>query len=162
MPTDSRDQDTVPTPSGAVGTDADRDRSGRFTAGNKAALIVGDRSAAFWNDVDALKRDIARQLVSDAGFTDDDAPEALRRVADGLAQAVLVRDSAFQRLVESGGPLTSSGRARRAFAVWVAACDRVERHAKVLGLQRRSRSTLSIAERIAEYGRRQAEGDDRT
>ena len=54
-----------------------------------------------------------------------DAPEALRLAASSIAQAVIVQQSAFARLVESGGPLTSKGRSRRAFTVWLAATDRL-------------------------------------
>jgi hypothetical protein len=79
---------------------------------------------------------LRQAIVEDAGHTADDAPRALLVAADGLAQAVLVRDSAFARVVQQGGPLTSTGRTRRAFQVWTAALDRVERHLRLVGLSR--------------------------
>jgi hypothetical protein len=124
-------------PIGADGPDADRDQTtGKFRPGNKAALIVGHRSTAFWTAHASALQEIAAATIADAGHTQDDAPRALRLAADGIAQASLLRDSAFLRVVESGGPLTSSGRTRRAFAVWMAASDRLEKHLRLVGLKR--------------------------
>src|SRR5689334_23132240 len=106
-------------PFGAVGPAADRDSSGRFTPGNRAAMIVGCRSSAFWAAHEATRRDICRDVIADGGFAADDVPRALQLAADGIAQATLLRDAAFLRVVESGGPMTSAGRTRRAFTVWL-------------------------------------------
>ena len=46
-----------------------------------------------------------------------------------------LRDSAYVRIVESGGPLTSNGRTRRAYGVWLSASDRVERHLRLISLE---------------------------
>ena len=70
--------------------------------------------------------------------------------ADGLAQAMLVRDSAYLRMVEAGGPLTSSGRTRRAFLVWTAALDRTEKHLRLIGLRREPRPAQTLAEVMAD------------
>src|SRR5262245_9946894 len=109
------DSDSVPI--GDVGPVADRDESGRFVPGNRAALVVGARSSAFWQAHDAARREIVAAVVADAGHGMEDAPRALLLAADGIAQATLLRDAAFIRLVESGGPMTSAGRTRRAFVV---------------------------------------------
>src|ERR1700676_1395472 len=109
-------------PIGDAGPTADREpTTGRFTPGNKAALVTGAHSAAFWRAQEEARREIVRAVVEDAGHAPDDAPRALRLAADGIAQAVLLRDAAFQRVVESGGPMTSAGRVRRAYQVWLTA-----------------------------------------
>ena len=113
-------------PSGEVGSATDRDTAGRFVPGNKAALVVGARSVAFWKEHAAARREIRRAVLEDAGYAADaDAPRALHLLADGLAQAALVRDSAFLRMVEAGGPLTGSDRVRRVHGVWLSSLDRV-------------------------------------
>jgi hypothetical protein len=123
-------------PFSAAGPVTDRDAAGRFVPGNRAALVVGARSAAFWAGLAAVRRDLVRQVIQDAGYAVDDAPKALQLAVDGLVQATLLRDSAFERVVESGGPMTSSGRTRRAYAVWLSATDRVEKHVRLVGLSR--------------------------
>ena len=104
--------------------------------GNRAALVVGASSAAFWAGLADAQRDIVRAVIADAGHAAADAPRALRLAADGIAQAALLRDAAFQRVVESGGPMTSSGRTRRAFIVWQVADKAVERGLRLVGLRR--------------------------
>jgi len=136
-------------PSGNVGPGADRDQAGRFTRGNRAALLVGERSSAFWNACEGARRDIAAAVIADQGHSAEDAPRALWLAADGLAQAVLLRDAAFLRVVESGGPLTASGRTRRAYAVWEASSDRVVAHLRLIGLRRVPKPSPSIHEYIA-------------
>src|SRR5687767_6093684 len=105
-----------------------------MVAGNRKALVAGAHSAAFWEAQAAARQETTDAVIADAGHRPDGAPRTLVLAADGLAQAVLLRDSAFLRLVESGGPLTSSGRTRRAFTAWQAAADRVERYIRLLGL----------------------------
>jgi hypothetical protein len=99
-------------------------------------------------------------IIADNGYTNEsDAPRALSTAADGLAQAVLLRDSAFMRVLESGGPLSSAGRPRRAFVVWSADSDRVERHLRLIGLQRAPASPQTIEEWLTTRAKEQsAEG----
>ncbi len=87
--------------------------------------------------------------MRDAGHSELDAPKALAAVADGLAQAVLMRDSAFHRLQEAQGPITYQDRARRAFDVWDRAQGSVVAHARLLGLRRIPKPTPSLAEYLA-------------
>jgi hypothetical protein len=149
-----RGVDDVKEPCGPVGQEADRDRaSGRFVAGNRAALVVGASSSAFWAAHAAARREIWRDVIADFGYTETDAPRALQLAADGLAQASLLRESAFAKLVESGGPMTSAGRTRRAFVVWQVAADRVEHYLRLVGLQRRARPTLNVAAQFAQLHR---------
>jgi hypothetical protein len=142
--------DAVPAlcPLGDVGPVSDRDaKTGRFTRGNRSALVVGARSRAFWEVHESARREIVEAVISDAGHDLDDAPKALQIAAEGIAQATLVRDSAFLLVVESGGPMTTSGRTRRSFNAWLAALDRLERHLRLVGLRREpKRRTNSLAE----------------
>jgi hypothetical protein len=105
------------------------------------ALNTAERSATFLAATEALRREISSALLRDAGHTERDAPEALKRVAEGLAQSVLIRDSAFARIAEAGGPLTSADRGRRAFVVWEKSAIAVERMART-GLKRVPRETV--------------------
>lgn len=136
-------------PIGEVGHQSDRDQAGRFRAGNRASLVVGARSAQFWAAHAAERTAIVEGIVADAGHVIEDAPRALLAAAEGIAQALLLRDSAFERLVESGGPLTASGRTRRAFTIWAATLDRVERHLRLVGLRRVPRPGPSLEEFLA-------------
>jgi hypothetical protein len=126
-------------PIGAVGSDTDRDAAGRFVAGNQAALVTGEHSEAFWNAQEGARRAIEAACLSDKGHTVEDAPKALLFAVESISQAVLIRDAAFRRVVESGGPLTSKDRQRAAFTVWQAAVDRLERHLRLLTLERTAR-----------------------
>jgi hypothetical protein len=68
---------------------------------------------------------------------------------EAIAQATLISRSAFERIGESGGPLTARGRGRRAFAIWVQALDRLERGLRLVGLERRPKPAVSFAQSIA-------------
>ena len=126
--------------------------------GNGLAVVTGSRSVAFWQEHEQARRELQDALIVDAGHQPDDAPRALVIAADGLAQAMLIRDSAFARVVEAGGPLTSAGRTRRAFAVWTAALDRTERHLRLVGLERKAQALPTLAEYLE--GRAAPQGAD--
>jgi len=114
----------------------DRCANGHIGPGNQLAVLTGQHSAAFWAAEADARRDIRQAVIADAGHTEPDAPRTLAISAETLAQAVLVRDSAYLRLATEGGPMTASGRARRCFKVWCAAVDRLERHVRLVGLRR--------------------------
>ncbi len=124
----------------------ERCAAGHVLKGNALALVVGARSAAFWAEHNRDRRELVAAVVEDAGATLGTASRALLLAADSLAQATLIRDSAYLRMVESGGPLTSSGRSRGAFTVWAAALDRVERHLRLVGLKRQLKPAKTLAE----------------
>ena len=124
----------------------DRCAAGHVLVGNDLALVVGHRSAAFWREHAVAQREIRDAIIADAGHEPGDAPRALELAADGAAQAALIRDSAFDRMVQQGGPLTVKGKTRHAFKVWCAALDRAERHLRLVGLQRQARPVESLAE----------------
>jgi hypothetical protein len=143
----SEDQEETAVP--VVGSVALRDAHGRFGQGNLAAVLTGEHSEAFWREHEDARRELVAAIVSDAGSTLTDAPRTLLLAAEGCAQAALIRDSAYQRMVASGGPLTSSGRVRRAFTVWQAAIDRCEKHVRLLGIQGKPRQVPTLAEVMA-------------
>jgi hypothetical protein len=135
-------------PLGQVGADADagRDHRGRFAHGNCAALVTGQHSAQFWQAVDTKRREIRDEVLKDAGETPTTAPRVLLALADGIAQCILVRDSAFDSMVALGGPLTVEGRARRASKVWQTTHDAVASDARILGLKRVPKSVDDLHE----------------
>ena len=136
-------------PFGADGAGTDRDPdTGRFTKGNRAALVVGHHSAQFWAEQAAARHEIETALIRDAGHEPNDAPAALRLAVEAIAQAALIERSAFTRLVQSGGPLTARGRSRRAFTVWMSAVDRLERGLRLVGVRRVPRPVKSVTEAL--------------
>jgi hypothetical protein len=126
----------------------DRCAAGHVLKGNGLAVVTGSRSVAFWEEHSEERRELQRIIVEDLGHKLEDAPKALLVAADGLAQSMLVRDSAYLRLAAEGGPLTSAGRTRRVFSVWCAATDRVERHLRLIGLKREPRPASSPSEAL--------------
>jgi hypothetical protein len=111
--------------------------------------IVDAHTKTFWAAQADARREIAGAVIADAGHTEVDAPAVLRMAADSISQAVLIQTSAFQRLVESGGPLTASGRTRRAFTVWLTATDRLEKHLRLVGLRRAPKPSMSLQDYLA-------------
>ncbi|MCH7667135.1 MAG: hypothetical protein IH936_14550 [Acidobacteria bacterium] len=139
----------------------DRCAAGHVLRENRLAVVTGHRSVQFWRDHAQARREIVESVIADAGHgSDGSAPRALELAADGVAQAALVRDSAYHRMVEAGGPLTSSGRTRRAFEVWVRAMDRLERHLRMVGLRRQPRPVQSISEFVSEAAGAAREGTE--
>lgn len=123
--------------------------AGHVLRNNGLALFIGVTSVAFWQQHAAARREIAEAIIRDAGFAEDDAPRALQIAADGVAQAKIVRDASYIYMAEAGGPFSSSGKARRVFAVWVAAMDRLERQLRLVGLERKTRPVPSVTEIMA-------------
>jgi hypothetical protein len=142
----------APEPFGHVGAEPDRGPDGRFRPGNRAALVAGQHSAAFWRGVEAVRAEGRRALLAQRGHAEADAPLALVHAVDGAVQAVLLRDSAFLRIVESGGPTTLRGRRRVAFRIWTEASDRAERLLRLIGLDRVAKPIdplVALHERVA-------------
>jgi hypothetical protein len=122
--------------------------------------VVGERSASFWRAQDSARRGIVEDVIADKGHTLDTVPRALRLAADGAAQAALLRDSAFLRVIEDGGPFTVGGRMRRAFGIWQIASDRLERYLRLIGLDRVPPPPQSIAELFAQLAADEAPASD--
>lgn len=152
-------------PFGDVGAKADRPTrpghdpaTGRFVRGNREALVVGEFSAAFWREHEQARRERGRAMLRDRGHTEADAPQALLDAVDGAVQAVMLRDSAFLHVAASGGPATLRGRRRAAFKVWCEASDRAERYLRLVGLERKARPVMDLAQAFAEHERGGARG----
>src|SRR5262249_3693592 len=97
------DDSDVPLPRpGAVADD--RDTKGRFATGNRVNLVVGHRSMAFWRAQAAAREEIETAMLSDMGYTVNDAPRAAKLACEAISQAVLITRSAFERIGEAGGP----------------------------------------------------------
>jgi hypothetical protein len=63
---------------------------------------------------------------------------------------MLVRDSAFQRVIAMGGPLTAHGRARRCYTVWLQASDRLERALRLAcSLERKGPEPVDLARALS-------------
>lgn len=112
---------------------------GHVMPGNVLALVVGQRSAQLWAAEAQARKEVADAVIADAGFRPGEEPRALAMAAQSLAQALMVQTSAYLRMAEEGGPLSASSRARRAFGVWLAATATIEKHLRIVGLQRRGR-----------------------
>src|SRR3954453_8897289 len=89
---------------------ANRCAAGHTVSGNDLALVTGAHSRRFWAGLHSEQQAVRRALLADQGHTEADAPEALIHAIDGAVQAVLLRDSAFVWIAESGGPTTLRGR----------------------------------------------------
>jgi hypothetical protein len=143
-----RDADlTAAGPNGAAGIEADRDAaSGRFIRGNRAALVCGHRSGAFWAAAEATEREITAAAIRDAGYAIDDCPAVLARASAAFARASLMEEASFRHVASSDGPLTAAGRTRRAFNVWQQSSARVSDLARLLGLRRAPRPVPTLDE----------------
>ena len=151
------DPSSAPCPcgAGAHAADAGRCAAGHLVRGNTAAVVTGMQSAAFWREHAAARREIAEAIITDAGHDAASAPRALALAADSIAQATLIRDATYLLMVEACGPLTPTGRVRRAFNVWSSAADRLERNLRLVGLERRSKALPTATEIMAESAERQ-------
>jgi hypothetical protein len=105
-------------PLGDGGLDTGRDRLGRFTPGNTAALVTGRQSLQVWRGQEDARRAIVAALLDDAGHDLETAPTALRMAAEAAAEAKMIQASAFCRLTELGSAQTTKDRARRCYVVW--------------------------------------------
>lgn len=116
---------------------------GHVVGGNTLSTVIGHTSASFWAARQPLLLEVMGSVLRDAGYSSpDEAPRALVLAAESIAQAALVRDAAFLRLSESGGPLSAAGRVRRAYRVWESACDRLRGHLAMVGLKREPRAAV--------------------
>jgi hypothetical protein len=99
-------------------------------------VVVGGRSLQFWRTVTEARQAIADAVIADQGHSRTDAPKALMLLADSVAQSALLQASAFDRLCEAGGPMTSPGPTPRACAAGATAPDRLKHHLRLVGLRR--------------------------
>jgi hypothetical protein len=107
-----------------AGPDVRPDRAGRcvnghFMPGNRAAAITGEHGARFRDEHGAEIQTMADRFARDSGYQSFAlAPLAFQVVAISLARTVKVADLAYWRMLEAGGPMSESGKPRRAYTVW--------------------------------------------
>lgn len=128
---------------------------GHFIQGNVAAVVSGSRSVQFWEEHDADKRERVREVLVARGEDPKDPDPGMLAAAQGFAQSCIVRDSAYYRMAQEGGPLSSSGKVRRVFVVWKESADKVLRHLEKLGLRREPRPAPSLGEELERIRNRQ-------
>jgi hypothetical protein len=131
---------------GLVARTNERDHKGRFQRDNTGRLSTLEYSAQLRAALEPLKRDMVERVRVQLAADTDDAPETLLGLIDGYVEARLLRSSAFVRLAQLGGFMTSKGKARALLSTWGAAFDRELRAADKLGLQRRARRTQTPIE----------------
>ncbi len=92
---------------------------GHVLLGNQEAAITGEHGAQFWREHNEEIDASAGELARDAGYTSlSAAPLTFRIAAIGLARTSKVADLAYVKMIESGGPISESGRPRRAYSIW--------------------------------------------
>lgn len=128
-------------PSGELapaGIETDRDRiTGRFTAGNTAALVHGARSkqtAALQAPARATMRD---QVLVDLGVDANALPATLSALVDRFCESVQLTEAYFAALEHAGGPISTRGRQRAAVRGYLAALEVQVKLATMIGLERR-------------------------
>jgi hypothetical protein len=127
------------------------DHKTRFQPGNTAAWKDGSRSKR------ALSLELPEQAEAKAALGDRvetiardlGGRESLSQVAVGMverhAKLELVADYLFSN-IQRLGPLTGKGHTRAALTNWLAVVDRLQRSAVTLGLERRSKPVVPLAE----------------
>jgi hypothetical protein len=126
----------------------ERDAGGRFTSANTAHLQTLEHSAQLWVALEPLKLEMTTRVRAQLAADGDDAAETLLGTIDAYVEARLLRSSAFVRLCQLGGFMTSKGRARALLSTWGSAFDREMRAAEKLGLERRARR---VSESVREF-----------
>jgi hypothetical protein len=116
-----------------------RGANGRFVAGNPAHLEGLEHSAQLKAALAPLKRELADRVRVQLAADTEDAPETLLGVIDMYCEARLLRSSAFIRMSQLGGFMTSKGKARALLGTWASAFDREMRAVERLGLARQTR-----------------------
>lgn len=124
---------------GLLARTSERDNKGRFTRDNAAHLTTLEHSSQLRAALEPLKRELIARMRIQLCADVEDAPETLLGVIDAYAEARLLRSSAFVRLAQLGGFMTSKGKARALLSTWGAAFDREMRAAEKLGLERKAR-----------------------
>jgi hypothetical protein len=136
----------------------ERDPKGRYTRDNTGHLTTLEHSSQLWRALEPLKQEIIGRVRTQLAADTDDAPETLLGVIDAYAEARLLRSSAFVRLSQSGGFMTSKGAARALLGTWGAAFDREMRAAERLGLVRRARRAQTPIEWLQSLDDQQQKG----
>ena len=120
---------------------------GCFLAGNEEALIHGGRRLQTGGEtaMNEADRVALRDLVfSDLGGSEN-ISAVMREMVEDFARAVVLRDLIWKHLA-CVGPLTSAGRRRAAFDLYLQASQRAERLAARIGTDRVGATVPTITE----------------
>src|SRR2546423_27493 len=79
-------------------TDPQRCANGHTWLRNTLTVLAGEGSVAFWTAHETARRELREGIIADAGHTPADAPRTLGVAAETIAQATLIRDSAYLRM----------------------------------------------------------------
>jgi hypothetical protein len=79
----------------------------------------------------------------------DDLPMTVLRLVRAFAETSAMREAIFIRM--EGQPLSGKGAQRRMLAVYLALVDRELRLAQAIGLDRKSKSIMTIDQILAEH-----------
>jgi hypothetical protein len=112
---------------------------GRFTSGNREALIHGGRSRQASALQAPLREEIRGRVLSDLGIAETEATATLLALIDRFAETSLLCDAYFTWLQDQGGPIGTRGRQRAAVAGYLAVLDRQTKLATLIGLERRQK-----------------------
>ena len=102
-------------------------KCGAMLPGNRAAAIIGQHGAAFWREHARTQDEMVDELLADFGYRGRRTPLTVRISAIALARSVIVADRAYMQMVEAGGPMSESGKPRRAYTVWKESNDTLMR-----------------------------------
>lgn len=133
------------------GAEGGRDRSGKFTAGNRAALVHGGRSQAhvarLVEDARAALAEQQQAIVADLGGADQLSTLQLDLVGRYAVAGALL--SWMEDELLRTGVVTSKGRKRALFGAYAVQLGNVSRLAQALGLERRVRRVRSLSAALA-------------
>jgi len=139
----------LPLPSGESRPVGTRDAHGRFTKGNRAALVHGGRSKQVSRLHAPLRDEIVQKVIVDLGGDASLLPVTLLGLVDRYAEVSLLAGSYMFWLREQGGPIGTRGRQRAAVGGYLAALDRQMKLAVLIGLERKARKVGTVAELLA-------------
>src|SRR5688572_24420613 len=92
---------------------------GHLTPGNRASAVTGHHGKDFRDKHGAEIEAMADQFARDAGYSSlKAAPLGFQIAAIALSRTAKVGDLAYWRMLESGGPMSESGKPRRAYSIW--------------------------------------------
>lgn len=131
-----------------------RDVRGRFTLGNTAALVHGGRSQRVaagllpeQAEARALMREREQAIVRDLG---GDLSQVKADMVTRYLETALIADFLADNIARHGA-LTGKGRTRAAVTAYLQVLDRQHRLALLLGLERRQKRAVSLADVLAQH-----------
>ena len=134
------------------------------------AMVHGAYSERARVLAEPLRLELRAAVLSDQGHGEADVPAVLSVMVDQFTEARMLALAYWTFLAESGGPITTKGRQRRAVDGYLRAAAAVEKLARRLGLRRQTRTVTqtprewleSLAAPADEHGDSEGTGDTTT